>query len=218
LTNGVMNILILALLCGFMIDPVMAAVQPFVYPAFRWVVNKLDGSQDIVIVRRTVKASLTGADATLDAGPKAIDAGKALEFSFGLNYAIGLGLISETDLNNFRQRYLYPSQLLLNVAVAFAFFLVCFVVYIGGQRHDGARTWYFVHHQDALGWAGVVYAAMSLWILWLSFKQYDSYRNGLSALIDGRRERQIEDARKQAQAKPTKLASGSDDRTDANRP
>lgn len=98
-SNRIMYLVLLAIACGLVIDPVASLIQPLLYSDGR--VLRLNAAVDgMLVVPRSYRMTV-----------------------YNLNYAIGLGLITETDIEFLRRRYLYQSQMLLNLVLPGALLL-----------------------------------------------------------------------------------------------
>jgi hypothetical protein len=97
--GNAMAFILFAIVCGLVIDPIMALIQPVLYTDQR--------------IKR-LNAALQG----VRVPPK-----RANITAYNLNYARGLGLLTDADVEALKQQYLYPSQMLLNLIVAGALFL-----------------------------------------------------------------------------------------------
>jgi hypothetical protein len=94
-----MAFVLFAIVCGVVIDPIMALIQPVLYTDKR--MRRLNAAvQGVRVAPR--EANLT---------------------AYSLNYARGLGLLTDADIEALMRQYLYPSQMLLNLIVAGALFL-----------------------------------------------------------------------------------------------
>ncbi|MEP7298519.1 MAG: hypothetical protein ABI702_20230 [Burkholderiales bacterium] len=105
-SNRIMYLLLLAIACGLVIDPIASLIQPLLYTDGR--VLQLNATVDgMLVVPRSYRMTV-----------------------YNVNYALGLGLITEADLEFLRQRYLYQSQMLLNLILPGALLLVSAGLYL----------------------------------------------------------------------------------------
>ena len=97
--GNAMAFILFAIVCGLVIDPVMALIQPVLYTDQR--LRRLNAAV------QGVRVAPQGANIT----------------AYNLNYARGLGLLTDADVDALTRQYLYPSQMLLNLIVAGGLFL-----------------------------------------------------------------------------------------------
>jgi len=106
LSNRVMYFILLGIVCGLIIDPIMGLIQPILY-------------SDDRIKRLNVAVS----------GVQVVPGNLQLTF-YNMNYALGLGLITDADIETLRRRYMYPAQMLLNLILPGAVFLAGLGLYL----------------------------------------------------------------------------------------
>src|SRR5262245_11184781 len=101
-----MYFILLGVLCGLVIDPIMGLLQPVLYTDGR--VLRLNASVDgVLVVPRHYQFT-----------------------AYNINYALGLGLVSEADIDALQRRYMLPSQMLLNLIIPGILLLIAGGLYL----------------------------------------------------------------------------------------
>jgi len=106
LSNHVMYFLIFGILCGLVLDPIMSLIQPLLYTDAR-VLRANASVNGVLVVPRHFQFT-----------------------AYNVNYALGLGLITEAEVESLRRRYMYPSQMLLNLILPGILLLIATGLYL----------------------------------------------------------------------------------------